>query len=256
MSVVHSQHVESHTGAIGSISEASFSFFCPPTAGASGCLVFVVNLVTATSKATAVDWGGVALVENTSARADDTATEPGRVQTFFNGSFAALAARANDNITVTRTNDTDELWAHAVIVGTSPVTNDDTDIYVPGIVLLQNDGTLAEQSVTDGGTGIGNSIRYACAFSGLAAFPPTGANSTALNNFDTGNQTAACVRETTPGTGARSVGFTSATSDDRAVVHLAIIEVTPPSTPVDPTGFAREAEIYNPALARAIQRIR
>ncbi|MGH9878833.1 MAG: hypothetical protein ACRD5H_14470, partial [Nitrososphaerales archaeon] len=233
MAVAHDAVSESHTGAVGSISQASFNWsHVGAASGIDGVLVFVIGLVTADDDSTAVDYGGIALAKVTGGFAVDTATEPMSCQTWFHGGLDI--PQGTQTVTVSRNNNVNELYAVA-ITQTASVAGQICAVHEAGIVLLQGDGTLAEQSVTDGSPGT-NSVRYAAAASGLAAFPPTGASSTALHNFDTGNQTAAVVRETTAGQGARNVGFASGTSDDRAVVHLAIKEVTPPVT-LDQAGF-------------------
>jgi hypothetical protein len=232
MAVAHAHASESHTGAIGSISEASFNWQHDDPAATpapKGVLIFVVNLVSNTDIVSSVTYNSVSVPKVTGAEAGDTTTEPGHVTTYFLGSGVSTTDPAT--VVVNRTNNTDELWAVAVTV--TAAAGKDTDIHTAGIVLLQDDGTLAEQSVTDGSPG-SNSVRYAAAFSGLPSFPPTGASSTALFDFDTGQQTAAVVRETTAGQGARNVGFASGTSDDRAVVHLAIKEISQSITIVCP----------------------
>jgi len=122
------------------------------------------------------------------------------------------------DIVVTRNNNTNELWA-----GASTVTAG-ADTEVNDVQIQQEDGALTELLITDGSPGT-NSLRFAGVASGLAAAPVAGANSTLVNTFDTGNQTAAMARETTVGQGARNVGFNNA-SDDRAAVFFAVREVS------------------------------
>lgn len=219
MAVAHDNHSESHTGTTGSASEASFTWSHDPVGVPRGVIVFVINMASASpSNATSVTYDGVNLSTVSGGLAEDTAGESGMCEAWFLGSGIPTTDPAN--IVVNRVNDADEMIAFAATV----TANGDTEVYVPGIVLLQGDGTLAEQNVDDGSPAT-NSVRYAAGFSGLAAFPPTGANSTGLHNFDTGNQTAAFVRRTNAGVGSLPVGFSSGTSDDRAIVHLAIREL-------------------------------
>jgi hypothetical protein len=234
MAVAHDAHSESHTGSVGSISEASFSWsHAGAASGVDGVLVFVVGLVTAGDDITSVTYGGVDVPAVTNGRAEDPAGELGSCKAFFLGS--ASIPQGTQTVVVNRNNNTNELWAVAITI-TCSVAGKVGAVHEAGIVTIQGDGTFAEQSITDGSPGT-NSVRYACTFSGLAAFPPTGASSTALHNFDTGNQTAAAVRETTAGQGARNVGFSSGTSDDRASVYLAIKEVAAATTfTISPTG--------------------
>lgn len=98
------------------------------------------------------------------------------------------------------------------------------DTTTAGVVKLQEDGTLTEQNVDDGSPG-SPSMRYAAGYSGLNSPPSVGANSTSLQSIDDGTQSVVICRETTAGQGSRPVGFSSATTDDRAIIHLAIKEL-------------------------------
>lgn len=219
MAVVFDAASESHTGTTGSISQASFTWNHTFGAGSNqGCLIFVVNLVSTGEDVEGITVDGVSASPVTGGTALANDVEPGRCTAFFLPGPIASGSKA---IVVNRTNNADELWACAVSM------NGDTgaalEVHLPGIVLLQGAAqALAVQSVTDGSPGT-NSMRFAGCFSGLAAPPGPGTGSTAVHNFDTGNQTAAVVRETTAGQGARNVGFTGA-SDDAAAVHLAVRE--------------------------------
>jgi len=214
MAVAHSATSESHTGTTGSTNQASFSWTQLQTGTPQGVLVFVHVLNSATDTVTSVTYGGTALTRVSGGAAVDSAGEPGRTDLFFLGSGLASG---NQTITVNRTNNANIMYASAATVTAA------TETEVTGIVLLEGDGTLAEQSVDDGSPGT-NSLRYAAVFSGLNAAPTIGANSTGLQVIDIGNQTVRSVRETTAGQGARLVGFTAA-SDDRAAVHVAVREL-------------------------------
>jgi hypothetical protein len=218
MSVSHSSASESHTGTTGSASQLSFSWTHTQTGTPQGVLVFVYTFNAIGDLVSSVTYGSVTLTLVTGGTATDTATEPGRTATYFAGS--GLPA-GNQTITVNRTNNATVLYATAATV--SALYN--TEVYTPGIVLLQNDGTMPVQSVTDGWPG-SFSQRYAGAYSGLATPPTAGTGSTLLNSIDIGAYGAAMVRETTPGQGPRNVGFNAAT-DDRAAIHLAIREINP-----------------------------
>ncbi len=218
---------ESHTGTVGSISEASFAWSHAGNSSTKGILVFVVGLVTSNDDALSIDYGGVDVPAVAGGFAQDTVSEPMSCKAFFLGS-AVLGG--TQTVTVTRNNNTNELWASAVDVTAAANTE------VTGVSLLQEDGTLAQVNIDDGSLGA-NSQRFAGIASGLAAPPPVGANSTLNHDFDTGNQTAAVVRESVTGQGSRPVGFSSGTSDDRAAVHLAVREVVvaaPQVRPFDP----------------------
>lgn len=221
MAIAFDASAESHTGTAGSANEASFTWNHVPAGTPAGILVFVINLDSSTPDATSVTYNGIDLAKINGASAADTAVEVGLCSTWFLGAGVPTGTQA---VVVNRNNNAHTMYAVSISVTAAAGKN--TSIHVPGIVLLQEDGTLAEQSVSDGGQAV-NSLRVAGGMSGLATPPGVGANSTALQSIDIGNQGAAVCRETTAGTGSRSVGFSSATSDDRAFVHLAIIEVTP-----------------------------
>lgn len=215
MAVAHDFASESHTGSVGSISEAQFSWSHNPVGTPRGVLVFVVNLVSDGDNVSSVTYDGAAVPFVENSIATDISGEAGLCAAYFLGSGVPTTDPAT--VVVNRANTANELWAVAITVTAA------ADTATTGIVKLEGDGTLAEQNVDDGSPGT-NSMRYAAGFSGLASFPPTGASSTALHDFDTGQQTAAAVRETTAGQGSRPVGFSSGTTDDRAFVHLAIKE--------------------------------
>ena len=214
MAVAHSSASESHAATTGSVSQTSFTWTHTQTGTPQGVLVFVHVANSGGNPVSSVTYGSVPLTRVSGGAAVDAAGELGRTDLFFAGSGLASG---NQTITVNRANTTDIMYASAATVTAATNTN------VTGIILLEGDGTLTQQSVTDGGAPT-NSLRYAAAYSGLAAPPVTGANSTSLTSIDFGQYGAAMVRETTAGTGARLVGFTDA-SDDRAAVHVAVREL-------------------------------
>jgi len=214
MAVAHSTASESHTGTTGSTNQASFSWSHGNIGTPQGVLVFV-HTISVTDTVTSVTYGGVTLTRVTGGAAIDNAGEPGRTDLFFAGS--GLGA-GNQTITVNRTNNATIMYASAATVTAA------TDTNVTGIVLLQGDGTMTVQSVTDGGAPT-NSLRYAGAYSGLATPPPAGTGSSLRTIIDFGNYGCAMVSETTAGTGARNIGFNNATTDDRAAVHVAVREL-------------------------------
>lgn len=214
MAVAHDFASESHTGAIGSISQASFTWSHNPVGVPKGVLVFVMGLVSNADDALSVTYDGVDVPAVVGGSAAAIPAPQTRCKAFFLGSGVPTTDPAN--VVVTRNNNANELWATSITATAAG------DTEVTGVVLVTGTVALAEQSVDDGSPGT-NSLRYAGASSGLNAFPPAGANSTVLFDFDTGNETAAVVRETTAGQGSRPVGFASA-SDSQAAVHLAIRE--------------------------------
>lgn len=217
MAVAHDALSESHTGTTGSASEASFSWTHTPTGTPAGALVFVITNADA-DDITSVTYGGTTMTQVS--EAIDSAGEPGRCTAFHLGASIPTGAQT---VVVNRVNNADVMWAAAM----TQTAGADTEVYTPGIVLIQGDNTLAEQSVDDGSTGV-NSLRYAGLMSGLASVPAVGANSTSQSPgaaIDFGTRVAATCRETTAGQGSRSVGFSSGTTDDVAAVHLAVREV-------------------------------
>lgn len=218
MAVAHSSASESHTGTNGSVSQTAFSWTHTQTGTPQGVLVFVYTFNSNTALVTSVTYGAATLTAVTGGTANDTATEPGRIDTYFLGSGLASG---NQTITVNRTSNTTVMYATAATV--TALYN--TEVYTTGIIALNNDQALAEQSVSDGYPG-SFSLRYAGTYSGLQTPPAAGASSTLLNTIDIGNYGAAMVQETTAGQGSRSVGF-SGTADDVAAIHLAIREVNP-----------------------------
>ena len=238
--VAHDATSESHTGNNGSINQASFTWTHTPAGTPRGVLVFVYT-ISATKTVTSVMYGGIAMTEITSGTAIDTTAEPGRVDTFFLGSSIPTGARS---IVINRVNNGVEMYATA----STQTAGADTEVYTTGIVLLQQNGAYAEQSVTDGSTGV-NSVRYAAGYYGGNNVLPVGASSTALNSIDLGSHTANMARETTAGQGARNVGFTNGTSDDRAGVHLAVREVIPPTVTTLASGTDPSATTIAPGAS-------
>jgi hypothetical protein len=167
-----------------------------------------------TDTITSVTYGGTALSAVSGGLAQDTAGEPGLCKAYFLGSSVPTGPRTVQVVT------TDGLYSACAITVESV-----GDTAVTGVVLLQENGTVAEQSVNDGSPG-SPSIRYAAGHSGLATPPSVGSSSTSLKATEIDGHASACVcRETTVGQGSRSVGFTSGTTDDRAFVFLAVKEV-------------------------------
>lgn len=201
-------------------------FTYDPSAVLRGILVFCFAEFTSTDTFTGVryDTGGLnrSLVTDANWRAVDNAGEVLQVKAFFLGT--GLRSDHNPvNIAIDHTGHV--ALKMAVIIGVTA----DKDTEIIGLPhLFTGDGTLAEQSID---TGTRQAMRFAGLFSGLAANPAAGANSTVLVDVDgstspfaTGDSITV-VRETNGGSGNRPVGFSSGTSDDRAGVHLAIAEV-------------------------------
>lgn len=220
MSVAVDTSSESHTGSSGSTTSADIAWNHSGRATGSGGVqgVFVFVFLNADAdQIDAVTYGGVALEQIDEAA--DTAGEPGRATLFFNGDPTAVLDGTQE-VRIDR-NGTSEMYAVCVtLTAGGPVR-----IHTAGITKQTTDGTLAAQSITDGSDGVGNSMRFAGINSGLAAVP-TPSSSTALQSIDFGQRVIAVVRETTAGTGSRSVGWSDASSDDRAAIYFAVKEIT------------------------------
>ncbi|MDP1614093.1 MAG: LamG domain-containing protein [Sulfuritalea sp.] len=222
--VAHDAASESHAGTTGSTNQASFSWTHTVAGTPRGVLVYILTR-SATKTVTGVTYGGVAMTEIAGGAAVDTAGEAARVETFFLGASIPTGAQT---ITVSRTSNATIMYASAATQTAAGNTE------VTGIVLVTQNGTYVQQSVNDGSLG-SNSLRYAAGYSGGNNVLAAGAQSTALNSIDFGSYTMTLVRETTAGQGARNVGFTYGTSDDRAAVHLAVRETrTTLATGTDP----------------------
>lgn len=214
MAVAHDAISESHTGTTGSTSAGTFSWTHTPTGTPKGVMVVVftndsVDLVTS------VTYNGV-YMNKVCRAAVDSAGEFCHTQLYFLGAGVPTGAQT---VEVTRTG-TSAMYAAAVTVTAG---TDETEAV--GFVYLEGDGTLAEQSVTSTN---GTACRYAAITSGLSAVPGAGASSTSLGTgatIDYGVRVTGFVRETTTGSGARNIGFSSGTSDDRAAIHWAVQEV-------------------------------
>jgi hypothetical protein len=215
---------ESHTGTTGSTSQDKFQFTYTPVADIKGLLVYVFTF-SATKYVQDVSANNTALTLVSGGSAVDSAGEPGRVDTYFLGSGIPSGTLT---ITVDRTSNATPMYAVAIGIAAA----DDTQ--VNAVALVQADGTYAEQSLN---SGTATSLRFAGGFSGGNNVLVAGANSTSLGvsgQIDFGSYTFTTVRETTGGNGTRSVGFTYASTDDRAAVHVAIgsPDVSPPTTTI------------------------
>src|SRR3989344_1361307 len=214
---------ESNTSTTACVSAATCSWTHSPVSTPRGILVFVYTLNSSTAKDTSVTYGGTSMSSISGGTATDTTGEPAVVHTYFLGSAVPTG---NQTVVVNRTNDAVEVYAVAFSVTSN---NLNTEVYASGIVLIQNDGSYAEQNVDDGSPG-SNSVRFAGGFWGGNGVMSAGANSTDGPNIDPGSYTASSAYETTAGQGSRAVGFAQAGNDDRAGVHLAVREIIPTIT--------------------------
>lgn len=193
---------------------ASYSWTHTPVGTPRGVAVFAFQAGPAgdVDHTVGVTYGGVAMTFVGSAA--DTANELGRCEGYHLGAAIPTGAQT---VTVTRTNNTTEMWAVAATLTA------DADTATAGLVTQSENAALAEVAVDDGSPG-SDSVRVAGAYWGGGSPPGTGASSTLMRNLDFGAYGASTVRETTAGQGARNVGF-SAVADDRATVHFAVKEL-------------------------------
>ena len=224
MSIAYANSSESHTGTTGSTSQASFTWNHTPTGTPTGVVVFVFQGGTngSTNASGAVTYGGVNVPEISGAVAVDTTTELGQTKAYFLGSGVPSGTQA---VVVNRTNNTTTLYAVAVTI-TSTGTGAPT---IAGVTVANNNAAIAQTNIDDGKTtGTQNSLRMAGVYYGGTTLT-AGANTTSRQNIVIGSTYCFYVgTETTPGIGSRAVGFTNATSDDRAAVYFAIIENNAP----------------------------
>lgn len=218
---------ESHTGTTGSTSQASFDISHALGAGARGLLVFTfVNANADNATSVKLDPAGlnIDVPAVSGGRAVDTAGEPGDCKAWFLSDVGPAMAGGTRTIRINRTNNANVMYAVAVsYVGAYPMEVVNTP------TLQQTDGTLA---VVAQDTVRRTAIRMAAINSGLADVGAAAANTLAVGagttlaqSIDFGTRVAAVAYETTKGSGSRSMGWSAATSDDRAAVYLAIAEM-------------------------------
>lgn len=228
-------------------SVASFSIGTLGT-GARGGIVFVCTHNSATPVDTGVTWNGTAMTLLYSAT--DTDTEPGVVRAYF------LDNVTNGTISVTRTNNATVCVGYAASISALRVTrayqtitrvsstqNTDANTSTTGT------GASGEVAVDDGSPGT-SSMRFAASYTGAATPVANGTNSSALQSLDSTALGSSFVRETTAGQGSRNVGFATGTTDDWALVAVAVRE-EPALTP-QPTAAALTLTGDTPAVATPI----
>lgn len=205
------------TGTATATTTTPLTFTHTPVGTPRGILLFIMSSEGSDPVNGAVTYGGVAMAAVTGAAAVDTAGEPSWCSTWFLGSAIPTGAQT---VSIAHTGSAATKRAVSISVTAA------ADTVISGTpVLLQEDGTLAEQNVDTSTTA---ALRFAGIASGLPSTDPpvAGANSTGLasGNLASVNRRWAAVQETTGGSGSRAVGWTNATSDDRAAVHVAIAE--------------------------------
>lgn len=245
MSVAHDAESESTTGTTGHASVPSHTWNHVPTGTPRAALVFVVTIA-GTPVETSVTYGGVTMTKVAyDARA--SSAEPGSVTAYFLDNVAT----GTQAVVVNRTNNATVDYAAAFSVTAAGAC----EVYEAGIATRAGStantgasstgtdtGVSGESAVDDGSPGT-SSQRYMGYYCGGSNVLAAGSNSTAGPSIDFGLFTFATYRETTPGQGSRNVGSVTGTTDDRAMVALAIREVP---TVVPRVPFSRP---YTQALA-------
>jgi hypothetical protein len=200
--------------------------------GAQAGIVFVCTHGTG-DLITGVTWNSVAM--SRLFRAADTDTEPGSVVAYF------LDNVSNGTITVTRTNNAVVTVGYAASISAASACDAFQTKTIADAVTNTNadstgTGTAAsgEVAVDDGSPGT-NSMRFAAAYTGNISPLGAGTSSTSLQSLDSAAFGSTFVRETTAGQGSRNVGFATGTTDDYAVVAVAVRE-TPAVVPMVPHG--------------------
>lgn len=207
----------------GSANESSFQWVHIPPEPPRGVIVFVFELANE-ANTISVTYGGHELGLVPGGRAVDTADEPGACTAYFRGS--GLPGNADPTtIIVQRVNNATVMYAAAITFRTSAL-----DTRVVGTpVLLQDNGTLDEQSVDSGSA---FALRVAAINSGFSSLGllPVGAHSLITSGADFGLRVCSSVVEFNGsaiegGVGNRLIGWTTGSSEDRAAVHLGIVAV-------------------------------
>jgi hypothetical protein len=251
-----------HVASATSGSQASVASFNIGTlgTGARAGIVFVATHGTG-DLITGVTWNGVAM--SLLYRAADTDTEPGSVVAYF------LDNVTNGTITVSRTNNAVVTVGYAASISTGGAAAVVTQT-ITRVSSTQNTnantsttgtGASGEVAVDDGSRGV-NSIRYAAAFTGAATPVAQGTNSTTLHSLDSTAFGSSFVRETNAGQGSRNVGFATGTTDDWALVAVAVSEqytatgaITHPATTVSGTGNVITPVTGTGAITTSVQTV-
>lgn len=189
------------------------------TAGGTlrGVCVVAIHNVSATDHVTTITYGGVSMTEVV--RATDGTTEPGAAEIWFLGQGIPTGDQT-------------------VSVDLSSATGDDFQFVSIGFSANLDTRVLASVGENDNQANPSAVLAYAAnlgvcimaMFSGLASAGSIAELGTATlvhdHTFATASQCAEVARQTTPGTGDYTAGFTSAT-DDCAFVAAAFTEVNP-----------------------------
>ncbi len=208
-------HAASSAATAGTTTPNTWSHAAGASVTPDWVLVFVMAETDTTDTWGAVSYDGVALSEVPRSYIADTSVETGSVKAYF--SAAGGWAAGTVTVSVAKTGG-QNFWCVA-ITG----SGNDPEI-ASEVAIFGENAALAETAIEDNGDG-SNSVRYAAAFyGGSAASLAAGASSTELHEqAGSGTISWGVYRETTAGSGNRSVG-PSAVSDDRAVLYLCVRE--------------------------------
>lgn len=237
-----------HVSAAGdSRDESSFSWSHDP--GAPAGVFVAVFSGSITNQATGVTYGGQAMdlvAEAHVSGAEDTGT----VALYFLGSDIPTG---NQTIEVSRNNNSTRMGA----IGAAVSADADTEIYADGIALLEGNGSVSEQNADDGlQSGDPDSLRFAAGWFGHGSPPSAGPNSEqSLSSYQwtSSNQSARVVAEAMGGNGPRPVGFSTATADERAIIHFAIREAQggAPAT-ATPSAISATVTVPQPSIQAGV----
>jgi hypothetical protein len=220
-------------------SVASFSIGTLGT-GARAGIVFVCTHNATGDIITSVTWNGVSM--NVLFRAEDTDTEAGSVKAYF------LDNVTNGTITVNRTNNATVTVGYAASISAASACDAFQTVTVANATQNTDADSVAagtaassEVNVDDGSPGT-NSMRFSAFYTGGATPPAQGTNSTALQVLDSTSFGSRFVRETTAGQGSRPVGAATGTTDDWALVAVAVRE-TPAAGAANPPRSTQMAQL-------------
>lgn len=233
MAVAFDAASESHTGTTDATSVASHNWTHIPSGTPRGVVVFTINRNTANDIVTGVTYGGVAMSAVSGGFAADAAGEVGATKAWFLGSGIPTG---NQTVEITRTNNTNGTYGVCFTVTAA------ADTEIKGTpVKIEGDSTVGLVAVNSGAD---TALRFAAVMAGGSNVLGPGTGSTAGPSIDFGTRVHDSVRETTAGSGSRNVGFGTQSSDDCALVAVAVgevaggVTVTPSTASLTSSAFA------------------
>lgn len=189
-----------------------FTFNHTPVGTPKGVVVAIMNYDTATDQVAGVTYGGVAMTRVPPV-ARDTAGEPSNTQIWFLG---ASIPTGTQTVSVDMTSATgDDMYMVCATVTAS------TDTEVIGYGVQEEDSSNPQATIAHGGR---TAIAFAALASGADAAPTPLTGVTNLHSNDSGAERQHFARQTTPGSGNTTIGWTL-TSDDVSFVALSVSEI-------------------------------